>query len=317
LASVRPRIGERAPASVVAPGNHDGVHLGHRALIDTARTLAVHEGLLTVALTFNPHPANILAPDLVPPLLTTIERRVQLLRGAGADEVIVQSFDNDFAALSPELFLKEWLIDALGARALVVGPDFGFGIKRSGNVETLRELGKGYGLRLLVVAPVRVGDQQVSSSAIRQAIGAGDVGKAALMLGRVHELSGLVVPGDGRGRTLGVPTANLNCDPVLKPLDGVYAVAARPIDPPSEGRYVGVANIGTRPTFGRGHSVEVHLIDFAGDLYGTALRVGFVKRLRGEKAFGEVDQLKAQIRSDIFIAREVLDETDPRILSWI
>jgi riboflavin kinase/FMN adenylyltransferase len=286
-------------------------------LIDTALAVAKREGLRTIALTFDPHPANILAPEHVPPLLTTIERRIELLRKVGADEVIVQTFCSEFAGLSAEEFLQKGLVEALHARALVVGTDFGFGANRSANVETLQALAQRYGLQLSVVQPVRVGPQQVSSSAIRRAISAGEVEQAALWLGRPHELSGRVAQGDRRGRTLGVPTANLNCEPVLKPLDGVYAVVVRQIEPPKDTRYLGVANIGLRPTFGRGHSVEVHLLDFTGDLYGATLRVGFIRRLRGEQAFREVDQLVSQIQSDISLARQVLNKTDPGMLSWI
>lgn len=311
------RTREQPLASVVVPGNHDGVHLGHRALMDTASALAKREGLRTVALTFDPHPANILAPERVPPLLTTIERRVELLRKVGADEVIVQNFCPEFAGLSAEEFLQKGLVETLHARALVVGTDFGFGVNRSANVDTLQALARRYGIQLSVVQPVRVGPQQVSSSAIRRAISSGEVEQAAIWLGRPHELSGRVVQGDQRGRTLGVPTANLDCEPVLKPLDGVYAVVARQIEPPEGTRYLGVANIGLRPTFGRGHSVEVHLLDFGGDLYGATLRVGFLQRLRGQQVFSEVDHLVRQIQCDVSLARQVLNITDPGMLSWI
>jgi riboflavin kinase/FMN adenylyltransferase len=308
---------QRPQASVVVPGNHDGVHLGHRALIEAANAIARREGLRTVALTFDPHPTNIFAPERVPPLLTMCERRAELLRKVGADEVIVQPFDPEFAAMSPEAFFQNRLVDGLNARALVVGPDFGFGVKRSGNVDTLRALGEGYGLRLSVVESVIVADQQVSSSAIRKAIAAGEVELAAAFLGRAHELCGRVIEGDGRGRTLGIPTANLECEPVLKPADGVYAVVVRQIEPSNDTRYAGVANIGHRPTFDRDRSVEIHLLDFTGDLYGSTLRVAFVSRLRGVKAFKEVDQLVSQIRKDISFARGVLNQINPGIVSWI
>jgi riboflavin kinase / FMN adenylyltransferase len=308
---------QSSQASVVVPGNHDGVHLGHRALIHAALQIAQPRHLRTIAFTFDPHPTNIFAPDRVPPLLTTPERRVELLRKVGADEVIVQAFDSEFAALAPEAFFEKRLVNELSAKALVVGPDFGFGAKRSGNVDTLRALGERYGISLSIVPPVMVGDQQVSSSAVRRAICAGEVERATELLGRAHEVCGRVIEGDRRGRTLGIPTANLDCEPVLKPLDGVYAVMVRQIEPPSDTRYQGVANIGLRPTFGRDRSVEIHLLDTEGDFYRATLRVAFISRLRGVKAFSEVDQLVAQIRRDISLARDALNKINPGIVSWI
>lgn len=303
--------------SVITPGNHDGVHLGHRALIDTARAYASDRGLSVVALTFDPHPAQILFPHKVPPLITTIGRRAELLRGAGADHVVVQKFGSEFASLSPDRFMKKWLIESLHARALVVGQDFGFGNNRSGNIETLLELGGKYGFDVIVVQPVTRCGKVVSSSAIREAITNGDLKQATLFLDRVHEVTGEVVVGDRRGRSLGYPTANLRCAELLLPPNGVYAVVARKLAPESNERLFGVANIGERPTFGAGHSVEVHLLDFDQPLYGSQLRIGFVERIRGERSFQHADQLCDQIRRDIEEAQQVFLKTDKGRWSWL
>ncbi|MBN1652710.1 MAG: bifunctional riboflavin kinase/FAD synthetase [Deltaproteobacteria bacterium] len=303
--------------AVIIPGNHDGVHLGHRALIYRARAYAGERGWRAVALTFDPHPTQILAPDRVPPLLTTIERRCELMKGAGADQVIVQQFGEEFASLSPEDFMQKWLFESLNARALVVGPNFGFGNRRSGDVQTLRRLGKKYDFEVLVVEPIRDAEEIVSSSAIRHAISKGDLQKATRYLGRVHEVSGKVVPGDKRGRELGFPTANLSCDSVLLPPDGVYAVAARKISPLHSELLYGVANIGVRPTFQAGRSVEAHLFDFDEDLYGATLRIGFVTRIRGEKSYQTADQLRKQIEKDSNLARALLPQIEKGELSWL
>jgi riboflavin kinase/FMN adenylyltransferase len=305
-----PETASRVAPSVVAPGNHDGVHLGHRALIRTAREYGQPRNLRAVALTFDPHPAQLLSPERVPPLLTTIERRRELLLGVGADDVVIQRFDARFANLSPEDFLKTSIIDLLGARALVVGTNFKFGNNRRGDIDTLRRLGRKYGIRVLVVEPVRVGDDWISSSAVRRAIADGDLQRATTYLDRYHELNGKVVAGDGRGRTLGTPTANLRCEPAMQPPDGVYVVAARRVDPGHPDHLFGVANIGERPTFGSGRAVEAHFFNFDGDLYGARLRIGLVRRLRGERSFANADELRSQIEADSRQARAVIKTVD-------
>ena len=307
-------------ASVVSPGNHDGVHLGHRALLDAARDLAgdlagddVGDGGPAVtALTFDPHPAQVLAPDRAPPLLTTLERRRVLLKAFGADAVETLRFDRALAEESPETFVTTVLVERLGARGVVVGPDFRFGKGRGGDVETLRALGRVHGFEVREVDPVRIDGAVVSSTRVRAALALGDVEGAARLLGRVHDVGGEVIHGDHRGRTIGFPTANLRCEPVLLPSDGVYAVVAREA---STGALLrGVANLGVRPTMDAGRSVEAHFFDFAGDLYAQSLRLGFVARLRGERKFDGLDALKAQIARDAADARASLDAADPA--SW-
>jgi riboflavin kinase / FMN adenylyltransferase len=291
------------------------VHVGHRALLDEARRHAGVAGLGVVALTFDPHPLALLAPQRAPVPLTTVARRIELLRAAGADEVVVARFDAGYAAQSAEGFVDDVLVGQLRARVVVVGPDFRFGAGRAGTLEQLRALGVERGFEVAEVGPVTVeGIGRVSSTQVRDALRAGELERATQMLGRVHDVDGTVVLGHQRGRTLGFPTANLDCDPVLLPADGVYAVVARVLDAPgaAPGPLLrGVANLGARPTFAAGRSVEAHLFDFESDLYGRRLRVGFVARLRGEQKFDGVDALRAQIALDAGAARERLSREDP------
>jgi riboflavin kinase/FMN adenylyltransferase len=212
--------------------------------------------------------------------------------------------------LSPEDFLKTSIIDSLGASALVVGTNFRFGNHREGDIDTLHRLGEKYGVGVRVVEPVRLGEEWVSSSAVRRAIANGDLDRATAYLDRFHELTGEVVEGEGRGRTLGAPTANLRCEPAMQPPDGVYAIVARRIHSDDSNRLFGVANIGERPTFGSGRAVEAHFFDFNGTLYGARLRIGLVKRLRGERTFANADELRSQIETDSRQARAIVEAVD-------
>jgi riboflavin kinase/FMN adenylyltransferase len=303
------------PRSVVTPGNHDGVHLGHRALLSAAREAAARLDARAVALTFDPHPAAVLAPDRAPPLLTTIARRSELLSALGADEVRVVRFDRPFAAQSPEAFVEAVLVRDLSARGVVIGPDFRFGKGRAGDTARLAELGRERGFEVIEVPPVVVEGEPVSSTRVRAALIAGEVETAARLLARPHDVDGTVVRGDSRGRTIGFPTANLDCDPVLLPRDGVYAVVAR--DLAGSEIVHGVANLGVRPTFAAGRSVEVHLLDFERDLYDRRMRVAFVARLRGEQKFSGIEELKAQISRDTVAARDALERADREAWRWI
>jgi riboflavin kinase/FMN adenylyltransferase len=297
----------------MVPGNHDGVHLGHRALVARARAHADVHGLRVIAVTFDPHPSAVLAPDRAPTPLTTVARRSELLLRFGAHEVAVQAFTREFAARSAETFL-EGLV-ARGARALVVGPDFRFGQGRAGDLTALRAFGASHGVAVIEEPPVVIDGVRVSSSAVRDAIHAGDVERATQLLGRLHDIDGRVVVGHRRGRTLGFPTANLAPDPVLLPEDGVYAVVVRV--PGAAAPVGGVANIGVRPTFAAGRAIEAHLFDFAGDLYDANLRVGFLKRLRDERRFESMDALRAQIALDGTAAREALAVANRDAWQWI
>jgi riboflavin kinase/FMN adenylyltransferase len=289
--------------TLVAIGNFDGVHLGHRAVLRVCAEEARARALAPLVLTFHPHPAQVLGRSRGAPLLTTIEHRIALISDVDPMlRVVVEPFTLELAALSPREFVEQILVAGLGARKVVVGDDFHYGVGRSGSLSTLQTLGDELGFEAQAVALLldTVGDY--SSTRVRAAVIAGDVVAAERMLGRPHSVEGTVVPGDGRGRILGVPTANLDQIEELLPLGGVYAcqVDARGCRRP------GVVNIGTRPTIGgRRRTVEVHLIDFTGDLYGERLGVHFLLRLREERTFAGVDELVAQIRLDLGKAREI------------
>jgi riboflavin kinase / FMN adenylyltransferase len=292
------------PSAAVTPGNHDGVHLGHRALVDAAKERASAMGLHTVGMFFDPHPTRVLAPERAPTLLTTPPRRAELLREAGCDEVVVETFDAEFASTEPRVFVEEILVRACNARCVVTGPDFQFGRGRAGNIGTLRALGAEYGFEVVVVPPALYAGAPSSSTRVRGALLEGDVTAAAAMLTRLHDNDGVVVHGNKRGRTLGFPTANLEVEETMLPKDGVYLVAVR--DLTTNRSHFGVANLGTRPTVEAGRSVEVHLFDFEGDLYGHRLRVGYAARLRDERRFTGVDELRAQITRDVESAMHML-----------
>ena len=307
----------RAP-SVVTPGNHDGVHLGHRALIDAAKHTADEHGWQTLAMCFDPHPTMILAPERAPVLLTDMSRRVELLKGAGCDDVVVLPFDAKFAKTTPDTFVERVLLEACNAKGVVIGPDFHFGHKRSGNIVTLREWGDRVGFTVEVVEPVMYKGESVSSTRIRRALKEdGNVEDAGVMMTRVHEVAGKVVRGDLRGREIGFPTANLDVEPLQLPKDGVYSVVARVLEETDAPLLHGVANLGVRPTFEAGRSVESHFFNFEGDLYGKRLRVGFVSRIRDEHKFGGLQELRDQIDRDCEQAKNALQEMDRELVRWI
>jgi riboflavin kinase/FMN adenylyltransferase len=280
---------------VLTIGNFDGVHRGHRTLLDKARAVATALGVPAAALTFDPAPRDVLRPSNGIPRIQSMSRKLAHLAAAGLDAVVVQTFDLEMAALAPATFASRILVGDLGVAALVVGHDFRFGSRRAGTADDLRALG------VPVHALPALTDEEgvVSSSRIRELLGAGDVAGAARLLGHEHEVEGTVVQGERRGRTLGFPTANVEVDGGLLPADGVYAVRA-------EGA-AGVANLGTRPTFaGTGRRLEVHLLDYQGDLYGKRLVVAFVARIRGEKRFESLDGLREAIAADAETARRIV-----------
>jgi riboflavin kinase/FMN adenylyltransferase len=298
------RLPRRLRAPAVAIGNFDGVHVGHRRLLEAAVGRARARGGESVALTFDPHPARVLAPDLAPPLIAGAERKAELLEECGIDVYVVQPFDLRFAAREPEAFVREVLVGGLGAVDAVVGHDFTFGRDRAGNAATLVELGRAHGLAVEVVDPVRVDGLVVSSSKIREFVLEARLGAAALLLGRPFEVIGRVVAGVGRGRTLGIPTANVQPEGELLPPAGVYAAWADV----AGGRHAAVVNIGLAPTFAERASpvVEAHVLGFEGDLYGTRIALRLKQQLRGEARFASPDALVRQIRLDIARAGELL-----------
>lgn len=287
----------------VAIGNFDGVHAGHRAVLERLRSLAARLGVASAAYTFEPAPTAVLAPQRHQPRILLVEDRVMLLGEAGAERVCVEPFTREYAAGPAEWFAREVLERRLGARAVVVGWDFRFGSGRAGTVDDLRRLLPA--VEVVAIDAATDGGEPISSSRIRKLIAAGEVETAARLLGRPHRLRGIVVHGDHRGRTLGFPTANVDNQVELVPAPGVYAVRVGVDEGPA--RLPGVMNLGSRPTFdGAGVRVEVHLLEGGGDLYGHALRVDVVARLRAERRFEGVDALRAQIRADVAAARERL-----------
>jgi riboflavin kinase/FMN adenylyltransferase len=292
----------------VVIGNFDGVHRGHQALLHEATRRSQQEGLRPVVLTFAPHPAEALG-RAAPPLLTPLERKVELIhRHAPAVQVIVQPFDAVFAARSPEDFAR-FLRDELDARGVVVGRNFRFGKARAGDFSTLGQLGQQF--QFWVEAIPLVGDERSnwSSTRVRGALAAGDLADANQVLGRPHELDGVVVQGQQRARHLGFPTANLDAVPQAPPAHGVYAVQVAQVQPQGPPRPLGggVANIGLRPTVAAGFAIEAHIFGLQQDLYGSRLRISLIARLREERAFQGIDALRAQIARDAEDARQALN----------
>jgi riboflavin kinase / FMN adenylyltransferase len=287
LPEVEPGTGPRS----VAIGTFDGVHLGHREVIRGNDTV----------LTFDPHPMSVIRPEAAPKLLTPFPVKRDLIAGLGVEELVVIPFDRDFASLSAEEFVQQVLIGRLGAERVSVGENFRFGRGAKGTDELLRSHSE---FETRVSPLVEVEGETVSSTQIRGLVAAGEVKEAAGFLGGPFLFEGVVAEGDRRGRTLGMPTANLIPDDALvHPGHGIYAAWAH--------GHPAAVSIGVRPTFetGRGVLIETHLIDFSGDLYGETLRLAFVERLRGEKRFESVDELVEQMNRDVARAREILDQT--------
>lgn len=295
-----PRPAEwRAP--VVAIGNFDGLHRGHVKILERVAKQAAERGATPLALTFDPHPPRVVRPDKAPPLLMTPAQKIEALRQAGAHGVAVVRFTHELSQWSPEVFVERVLVDWLRVAEVWVGGNFLFGRDRLGNFSLLRLLGQQHGYRAEKIDPVRYKDFVVSSTRIRRLVAEGRVDEAAALLGHHYMVAGIVVEGDRRGRTIGFPTANLACENELLPPDGVYATlvltdeVARPA----------VTNVGVRPTVRAAgpRVVESHLLDFSGDLYGRTVRVAFLRRLRDERRFPDIEALRVQIEADVTAAR--------------
>ena len=306
-------IPDDARGAVVAIGNFDGVHLGHRAVIGEAGAIAHATARPWGVLTFEPHPRAFFAPGTPPFRLTPFHAKARLIFGLGVDTIFVQQFNKAFSSLTAEDFIETVLVGGIGARHVVCGYDFVFGKGRGGNCEMLLGFGKRLGFDFTAVRAQTFagndGDAAYSSTGVREALQSGEPQAAARILGRPFEIEGRVIRGDQRGRTIGFPTANLALGTYLRPARGVYAVRVRI----GEGKeFTGVANIGRRPTFaGEADLLEVFLFDFTGDLYGQRLGVQLVEFLRPEKKFDGIDQLKAQIAADSDQARQILSKTGP------
>ena len=293
----------RFVAPVLTLGNFDGVHLGHQAILARVVAEAERLGGEAVAMTFAPHPLAVLRPERAPAVLTALRDKIELLAASGIAVLLLQRFTLAFSQLAPEEFVERFVVGRLRAAKLVVGHSVSFGHDRRGNAAMLEALGARLGFAVEVIGPVRVDEHEVSSSEIRRAITAGDMALAAKLLGRPHRLGGRVVAGKHRGAGLGFPTANMRVTEGLHPPDGVYAVIAET----DGGCYAGVANIGRNPPFGvNARSVEAHLFDFEGELYGRRCRLAFIERMRGEMAFPSAEALVAQIRRDAEQARSLL-----------
>jgi riboflavin kinase / FMN adenylyltransferase len=294
---------EPAARRVVSIGNFDGVHVGHRATLAAARDEADRRGCELAVLTFEPHPAELFGRAHPPLRLTDPEQKATLLAACGVDLALAQRFDAAFAALDPEAFAAEVLAGALGAACVVVGEGFRFGAGRRGDFGSLRRSGAALGFAVVAAPLVSEGGEGVSSTRIRAALLAGDVAAARRLLGRPYEVIGEVVRGHGVGSGLGFPTANLGAARVLLPAPGIYAArcAAGGVIRPA------AVYLGDRPTLGHGPSVEAYLLDFAGDLYGARLAIGFVDRVRGERRFDGADALRAQMAADVARIRSMLE----------
>ena len=296
--------GDRGASAAI--GNFDGVHLGHRSVIELARAAAPDAPL--GVMTFEPHPRVYFAPDAPPFRLMSRAARASRLAKLGVEFLYELPFNAGLASLSPEEFAARVIRDGLGLSHVVVGADFCFGHKRAGTAADLVAFGAGMGFGVTIAPLIEKGAATVSSTAIREALSAGRTREAAAMLGHWHRIEGPVIGGEQRGRELGYPTANMSIDNLHPPAFGVYAVLVEVLEGPHKGQYHGVASLGVRPMFGDNRpNLETFLFDFSGDLYGTPLSVALVELLRGEEKFDSVEALIAQMDADSAKARAVLD----------
>ncbi len=290
-------IDELKEPSAITVGNFDGVHRGHNHLLERLIARAEERGLKSLVLSFYPHPLKTLSPTQVPCELTDIKERSELILKHGVDQVVFIRFDRKFSMLSAEEFIREILWSRLKCKHLVVGYDWRFGYKREGEIELAKELGREMGFEVEEIEPFRINGHVVSSTLIRRLLHMGRLEEASLYLGRNYTLKRRVVGGDKRGSALGFPTANLQNTEDLCLKEGVYAVKV-------EDKFLGVANYGTRPTFGGKKKVlEVHILDFEGNLRDKEISVEFLKFLREEKKFSSPEELRRQIEKDISRAR--------------
>lgn len=298
--------------TVLTIGNFDGVHLAHRHICQKIREASQERGARCAILTFDPHPLSVVAPDRCPPLMTTLDEKLARLEEQGVDIAFIEPFTSELAGMGAEEFIQRILHEKIQAGLVFVGFNFHFGKGAAGNVDLLRREGERLGFETREIEPFMSGGQRVSSSVVRKLLLAGRVAEAAEFLGGYHVIEGPVVEGDGRGRQIGVPTANVAYPPVLVPEKGVYACWVR-IGGREAERLPAAVNIGERPTFGGEKvSIEAHLLEGGRDLYGETIRVEFVSRLRDEMKFSGPEALVAQIRTDITAGREFLKNA-PRL----
>jgi riboflavin kinase / FMN adenylyltransferase len=285
-----------APATCLAIGNFDGLHLGHQQILRRVVEHASRENCLAAVLTFYPHPTKVLRPSEAPPLLMTLDQRLAAIAAMGIDAALVIHFDAEFAKISPEEFARRYVAETMRARFVAVGANFRFGHRQAGDADTLAEIGRQCGFEVESVAPVVVGSMIVSSTAIRKDVREGQVEEAARMLGRPYALEGEIRPGTGMGRKFVVPTLNLYTQQELLPKLGVYATEVSV----NGGTYRAATNVGMRPTFDGAHvTIESHLLDFSGELTAGTMTVRFLSRLRDEMKFSGPEALRQQILSDV------------------
>ena len=293
--------------AVITIGTFDGVHIGHQKIIEQLNTLKADRKEVSMILTFFPHPRRVLDQSNDIKMLTTMEEKVQLLESFGLDHLIVEPFTQEFSRLTALEFVRDILVNRLSLKKLVIGYDHHFGRNREGNFEQLTEFGELYGFEVIEIPAQTIESVSVSSTKIRKAIEAGDMRVANSYLGYPYRLTGEIVKGQGLGRKLNFPTVNLRVeeDYKLVPMKGVYAVKTR-----VKGQEIlGMMNIGFRPTVGGdGRTIEIHLLDFQGDLYGEKLRVDVLDRLRDEQKFESVEALKTQLKKDELETRSVLSK---------
>lgn len=305
---------KRKPNTVLTVGTFDGVHAGHKVLINRVLKLSEEENARSVIVTFDPHPRDIINPGKAGiKLLSSLDERSEMLADLGVDEMVVIPFDRDFSLLTSEEFVRDIIWEKIGVSDFVIGYDHQFGRNREGTIQTVRDLGNSLGFQTHVVSKQEVADKTVSSTAIRKAIhDEGNMELATTLLDRYYILNGTVVHGDKRGKKIGYPTANIQPQNAKKviPKKGVYAVWVR-----YEGSFfMGMMNIGKRPTFnGEKTVLEVHIFDFNKDIYGKEVQLQFVKRIREEKTFGGVEDLKKQLSIDQGKVRSVLENSPPNI----
>jgi len=298
--------------AIVTMGNFDGVHIGHQALFKTVIDKAHQINGAAIAMTFDPHPIKVLRPgEYSFPLITMNEQKFELISQSGLDYLITIPFTQSFASISANEFIETILFKRIGAITLVVGADYSFGKKREGNIDLLNQFGKKLGFDVIVVPWIPVeslNNERVSSTRIRELVQKGDLYPVQMMLGRYYQVRGSVTHGRNRGgKLLGFPTANITLSDELKPAEGVYAVIVEY----EHTLYDAVANIGYCPTFDDNqYTIEVHILDFSKDIYGEAIKVNFIKRLRGEMKFKTPQDLMNQIQTDIQTAREILKSLD-------
>lgn len=300
---------KRDPNTVLTVGTFDGVHAGHRAIIDRVAEQAQKRSARSVIVTFDPHPRDIISPgDAGIKLLTTLQERSEILEELGIDVMLVIPFDRDFSLLSSEEFIRDIIHKKIGVSEFIIGYDHHFGRNREGTIETIERLGKELDFDSYVVSKREIGEKTVSSTAIRNAISEeGNVEQAAEFLQRPYRLNGTVVHGDKRGKKIGYPTANIKPEHSKKiiPQDGVYAVKIRVDDE----WYDGMMNIGERPTFeGKVKTLEVHIFNFSQGIYGMEVQVRFYHRIRDEIKFSGIEDLKKQLKEDEVIAKELLED---------